>query len=201
MLVYLKMHGPQTAALLAKEFKITTEGARLHLKNLMDEDLVNAEKQVGGVGRPMVYYSISEKGTGLFPNTHGDLTVQLLNSVKTILGQKALDKLVDAREQSAMERYEKELEGVTHLEEKLEILTRIRSEEGYMAEWEKDDEGYLLIENHCPICDAAKRCQGFCHAELHTFQKALGDKVTVKRMDHIVKGARRCCYRVKQIQA
>ncbi|MBN2616143.1 MAG: transcriptional regulator [Bacteroidales bacterium] len=201
ILVYLKMHGPQTAALLAKEFKITTEGARLHLKKLIDSDLVSSEKQSNGVGRPMVYYSISEKGTDLFPNTHGDLTVQLINSVKTILGQKALDKLIDAREQAAMERYEKALKGVNFIEEKLEILARIRSEEGYMAEWKKEDGDYLLIENHCPICAAAKQCQGFCKAELHTFQKALGNNVRVERLDHIVQGARRCCYKIKNMKS
>ncbi|MBN2638722.1 MAG: transcriptional regulator [Bacteroidales bacterium] len=196
ILIYLKMHGPQTASKLAKEFSITNEGARLHLKKLLDSGLVQTEKEVIGVGRPTVYYGISEKGMELFPNTHGELTVQLLNSVKTILGQEALDKLVDAREHAAMGRYEKALKGVTKFEQKLDILTQIRSEEGYMAEWKKEDNNYLLIENHCPICDAAKQCLGFCQAELHTFQKALGNHYTVERIDHIVKGARRCCYKI-----
>jgi hypothetical protein len=35
-------------------------------------------------------------------------------------------------------------------------LARIREEEGYMAEWNPEQDGSLfLIENHCPICAAA----------------------------------------------
>jgi len=31
-----------------------------------------------------------------------------------------------------------------------------------MAEFEAEPDGsFLLIENHCPICAAAKTCQGF----------------------------------------
>lgn len=196
ILIYLKTQGRQTAAKLAKEFSITTEGTRLHLKKLQDSGLVLAEKEIAGVGRPTVYYSISKKGMELFPNAHGALTVQLLNSVKTILGQEALDKLVDAREEAAMERYEKALKGITEIEQKLDILIKIRSKEGYMAEWKREENHFLLIENHCPICDAAKQCLGFCRAELHTFQKALGNNYSVERIDHIVKGARRCCYKI-----
>jgi predicted ArsR family transcriptional regulator len=33
----------------------------------------------------------------------------------------------------------------------------LRTEEGYMAEFEAEPDGsFLLIENHCPICAAAK---------------------------------------------
>jgi predicted ArsR family transcriptional regulator len=65
-----------------------------------------------------------------------------------------------------------------------------------MAEYQKDDEGYLFIENHCPICAAATICQSFCRSELKTFQTLFGEEVDVTRIDHIVAGARRCAYRI-----
>jgi predicted ArsR family transcriptional regulator len=65
-----------------------------------------------------------------------------------------------------------------------------------MAECQAVEGGYLLIENHCPICAAATACQGFCHAERDVFQRALGGDVSVERTEHIVSGDRRCAYRI-----
>ena len=196
MLIFLKMRGLQSASVLAKEFKITNEGARLHLKKLMEEGFIQSEKASKGVGRPTELYSISEKGLKRFPDTHAELTVQLLSSIKTILGQEALNQLIEAREQETISHYEKALGKKNGAEEKLTRLAQIRSEEGYMAEWEKEEDGYLFMENHCPICAAATECQGFCRSELETFQKALGKNFSVERSEHIVKGARRCCYKI-----
>ena len=196
MLVFLKMRGPQPASALSKAFEITNEGARLHLKKLMDDGFVKSEKVSKGVGRPTVFYSLTEKGLERFPNTHAELTVQLLTSVKNVLGQDALDQLIEAREMASMERYGEALKNIDDVEEKLDRLVQIRSEEGYMAEWEKVDNGYVLVENHCPICAAATECHGFCRAELNTFRMALGENVQVDRTDHIISGARRCSYKV-----
>ncbi|MES2724598.1 MAG: MarR family transcriptional regulator, partial [Pseudomonadota bacterium] len=57
--------------------------------------------------------------------------------------------------------------------------------------------GFLLVENHCPICAAAAACQGFCRAELMVFRAVLGPGVHIERTDHILAGARRCAYRIK----
>ena len=65
-----------------------------------------------------------------------------------------------------------------------------------MAEWRKDGDGFLLLENHCPICTAATACQGFCRSELKIFRDALGADVAVERVEHILAGARRCAYRI-----
>ena len=77
------------------------------------------------------------------------------------------------------------------------MLVDIRTEERYMAAVaESDGEGYLFVENHCPICVAATTCQGFCAMELDVFRAVLGDSASVERTDHIIAGARRCAYRV-----
>ena len=65
-----------------------------------------------------------------------------------------------------------------------------------MAESRAEGDGYVLIENHCPICVAATACQGFCRSELDTFREVLGPDVSVDRVEHIVNGDRRCVYRI-----
>jgi predicted ArsR family transcriptional regulator len=66
-----------------------------------------------------------------------------------------------------------------------------------MAEARSDGRDWLLIENHCPICSAAKACTGLCANELKVFADVLGKGATVTREEHILAGARRCVYRVK----
>src|ERR1700737_5202139 len=58
------------------------------------------------------------------------------------------------------------------------------------------DGSFLLIENHCPICAAAKTCQGFCRSELELFRAAFGTEALVMRQEHLLSNGRRCVYRV-----
>src|SRR5256885_636838 len=76
------------------------------------------------------------------------------------------------------------------------VLTPLQNRGGYVAEAGAEGDGYLLVENHCPICGAAAACQGFCRAELETFRAVLGPDASVERTEHIVQGDRRCAYRV-----
>lgn len=192
----LKTRGPQPVSAVANEMNVTTEGARFHLLKLEKEGLVLATKEAKGRGRPKHIWSLTEKGHARFPDTHAELTAKLITKMRETLGQEAVDKVIEANQQSGIEAYSEELEGLSNLESKVAKLAEIRAREGYMAEYEKDEEGYLLIENHCPICTAAKLCQGFCQAELNTFQTVLGKDVNVKRVSHIIAGARRCAYRI-----
>ncbi|MEH0153016.1 metalloregulator ArsR/SmtB family transcription factor [Limibacter armeniacum] len=198
ILMILKMRGKITAAALAKELGITKEGVRLQLVKLTEEDLVETTSKREGVGRPVTYYSLSEKSTSKFPDSHAQMTVELLQSVKSLLGDNALDLLINDREKKIYQRYEDELKKATTIEKRLTKLCKIRSDEGYMAEWKKEKGEYFLIENHCPICAAATECQGFCRSELNNFRQLMGDEFLVERVQHIVSGEERCTYRIRE---
>ena len=116
--------------------------------------------------------------------------------VRREFGEEGLDRLIAGREQDALRAYGARLVGADDLAERVARLAEIRREEGYMAEVSEDDDGFVLIENHCPICAAAAICQGFCRSELDTFRRVLGEGCKVERTDHILAGARRCAYRI-----
>lgn len=192
----LKTQGPQSVKALSGEMNITVEGARFHLMKLEKEGLVESESVAEGRGRPKQIWSLTQKGHDRFPDAHADLTANLIGVMRQKLGQQALDSVIEANEKKTLSRYREELKEADNLGERVEKLADIRSREGYMAEYEQKDGGYLLVENHCPICTAAKSCQGFCRAELNIFQEVLGDEAKVERVEHIIKGARRCAYRI-----
>lgn len=193
----LKNQGPKSLKELAAELKITTEGARFQLLKLSGEGLVTSESISRGRGRPQQIWSLTDKGHSRFPDAHSSLTVRLIQNIRENLGEEALEKIIIATGKDNLRKYEELMHGAVTLEDKIRILAEIRKEEGYMAHYEKTDDGYLFLENHCPICEAAKACQDFCRTELRTFQSALGDEVVVKRIDHILAGARRCAYLIR----
>jgi predicted ArsR family transcriptional regulator len=196
LLVLLKTRGPQTAAVLGAALGITGEAARQQLVKLAADGLVEAAAAPHGVGRPAQLWGLTTKGHTRFPDTHAELTAQLIGAIRSELGEAALDKLIAARAAESLAKYTAALEGAADLGERVARLAEARTREGYMAESHAEGDGYLLVENHCPICVAATACQGFCRSERDVFEQALGDGVSVERTEHIVSGDRRCTYRI-----
>ena len=186
-----------TASVLAKDFEMTSEGMRLHLLKLEKSGLVQSESRTNGVGRPTIIYSLSSLSGKQFPDNHANLTVQILETVQRLFGADALQLVVDDKKTKDYLRYEKALENAFSLDEKLERLTDIRNREGYMAEWSREGDEWLFVENNCPICKAAAQCDGFCRAEIENIQRLLGEKMLVERTDHTVEGDRCCTYVIR----
>ncbi|MDI5836630.1 helix-turn-helix transcriptional regulator [Shewanella xiamenensis] len=192
----LKLHGPLTAKTLAEELALTTMGVRQHLQALEEAGDVDIEDRVEGRGRPTRYWGLTEQSRTHFADRHSELSLQLIDSVKTIFGDQGVDKLIEHREQTAMQQYRSALQGMTDITSRLTKLVELRTLEGYMATQEQADGAFWLLENHCPICSAATKCQNFCRSELQQFQQLFADIATVSREEHIIDGARRCAYRI-----
>jgi len=198
LLFYLKTKGPQTAGQLAKRLAVTPMAVRQHLAALLEDGLVGYEDQRGKVGRPARFWHISDCGQERFPDSHAELALGILQSVRESLGEAALSKMIEARCSQQIRAYRLRMTKAGKLlEKRVAALAALRREEGYMAEWRRAGNGdLLLIENHCPICAAAQGCQGLCEAELSLFEAVLGEGVRVERTEHIVQGDRRCVYRI-----
>ncbi|HKF74374.1 MAG TPA: metalloregulator ArsR/SmtB family transcription factor [Stellaceae bacterium] len=196
LLGVIKRRGSQRGADLAKALGVTAEAARQRLLALADAGLVAAETVRRGVGRPARLWSLTPAGHARFPDTHAELTIQLIGAIRSALGERALDRIIRGRETEIHRAYRAALGGAPTLAARVARLAELRAREGYMAEWRKDGAGFLLVENHCPICAAAAACQGFCRSELEIFRAALGPDAAVERVEHVLAGARRCAYRI-----
>lgn len=200
ILFRLKTRGPQAIADLGVAFGVTSEAVRQLLVKAEADGLVTYEDRREGRGRPKRLWRLTEVGHARFPDRHSDLTIGLLDAVRAEFGDAGLDRLIERREIDQRETYRAAVARARSLEGKVKALAELRDREGYMAEWRRDDDGSLvLIENHCPICAAAARCQNLCRSELRIFEDALGPAARVERTDHVLAGARRCAYRVTPI--
>jgi predicted ArsR family transcriptional regulator len=198
ILLALKTRGSLSTAELAGLLDVTGEATRQQLVRLEAEGLVRGERQGGSVGRPKQRWSLTDRAQQRFPDAHPELTVQLIRGIERTLGSAALDRVIDARAAEQRKTYQEALGTARTLRERLDRLAAVRTAEGYMATVGKDRDGYLLVENHCPICAAATACQGFCRSELALFRELLGPGVEVERTEHVLAGGRRCAYRIRE---
>ena len=195
---HLKMRGPQSVKILAKQLDMTTMGARQHLADLQQKSYVSQTREERQTrGRPVHMWKLAEKGHQQFPDTHAQITLELIDVIRSRFGEESLNQLIDQRNLRIQDHYQGELDASgPKLEDKISRLCELRSAEGFMAEVRLLPEGWLLIENHCPIYAAAESCQQFCRSELAMFQHLFTDLAAVDRVDYLLAGARRCAYKI-----
>lgn len=194
----LKTRGPQSVKILSNQMAMTTMGIRQHLLDLQTKGLVTqteAEKQ--NRGRPIHLWTLTKAGHNRYPDSHAQVTVELINVIKSSFGEAGLKQVVSQRAEQVTQGYQASLAKLpSDLGTQINGLADLRSDEGYMAEVRLLPDGWLLIENHCPICAAAQECQQFCSTELETFRTLLGQQASIERVDHLLNGARRCAYKI-----
>ena len=192
----LKRGGPQSAGALAEQLGVTAMAVRLHLYDLAEEGLLEETSKPQGRGRPTKIWSLTEAAARAFPDAHQGLALEMIGSIREMFGEEGLAKVIDRHSDSQLTAYREQLSGLDSIGARVRRLTELRTAEGYMAAAAQDGDDWLLIENHCPICSAAKACTRLCANELDVFRKALGPDTSVTREDHLLAGARRCVYRI-----
>ena len=199
ILYFIKTKGPVSTATLAKTLDMTGEAARQQVQKLVAAGLIDGRQEAqAGAGRPRQNWVLTEAGNARFPDTHAQLTIKLIGSVRQLFGEAGLDKLITQREEESRSAYALAC-SAPDLPTRLRQLATVRDEEGYMARVEADGDDWLLIEDHCPICAAARTCQGFCRSELQLFQEVVGPGATIVREQHVLANAMRCVYRIRAL--
>lgn len=199
ILFLLKSHGPQSAAELGEQLQMTSMGARQHLMTLEADGWVSFNDEARGRGRPVRLWHLTEQAWQRFPDSHSELTLQLIDNIQQLFGEVGMERLIAQREQQQLARYQAELTQPT-MADRLAALTAQRTREGYMADFRQEEDGsWLLWESHCPICAAASACRGFCRSELALFRRLLAP-AEVEREQYLLEGDHRCLYRIKPQQ-
>src|SRR5262245_23788185 len=107
---------------------------RQHLYELQQQKLVAAEERPVPRGRPAKYWHLTPQADQLFPQAYAELSVALIDAVGRAYGKDGLLRVLDARYQSQRSAYTEQIPASLPLREKLKLLARIRTNEGYMAE-------------------------------------------------------------------
>lgn len=198
----LKMRGDLSSSLLAEALGVSAMAVRQHLRELEGEGDVSSTDVSSGKGRPTKRWTLTERANRHFADRHRELVMDLFDELRESLGPDDFGAVLIKRGETQVELYRDRIDLSLSMEEQVQALAEIRDQEGYMAEAQEGPDGScLLIENHCPICAAAKSCSKLCSVELDVFRRSIDEGVSVKRVEHILEGSRRCVYQFSPKQA
>jgi predicted ArsR family transcriptional regulator len=184
-----------TISELAEAVGINPISVRHHLTNLQMEALVEAEEERHGVGRPRLVYFLTENGLEKFPTRYLRLTTRLLTQMKEQLPQPVVSAMFKQVATDLASQHEEQLKGLT-IEERLDALQDLLAEEGFVVEWEKKDESYLIHEITCPYLQVGQNHPEICNVDETLISKMLA--VPTSKVQCILSGAAHCTYVVPQ---
>jgi DeoR family suf operon transcriptional repressor len=193
VLVALKHAQPLTARDLADRLGVSPNAVRHHLKELEAEGLIEYGREQRGVGAPTFAYKLSAHGEASFPRAYEETLTGILERVSEKQGREAAVGMFVEHYEALSRRLNAELEGVSP-ERRLEAVTRVMSDAGYMAEWDERGGGFHLAEHNCALRAVAERFPEICAAEERFLSRVLD--ASVERRAHIVSGCNACEYSI-----
>jgi predicted ArsR family transcriptional regulator len=182
---------------MAKELGITEMAVRRHLNTLERDGLIASTLVRQSMGRPVHLYSLTEQADELFPKNYHHLALDILEEINQgVDGASAIYRLFRSREEKLFRQYRPRMKD-KNLEERVRTLADVQNRGGYMAEWERDEQGdYLLHEYNCPITQVAHQYTQACGCELSLFERLL--ETQIERTECLTKGGGRCTYRIRR---
>jgi DeoR family suf operon transcriptional repressor len=188
----LKKRGEQGADQLATATGLTISAVRQQLNALQKDGLVAFTERRAGPGRPRHLYHLTAAAEGLYPRAYAELTNELLDYVGDAQPE-LVDEIFRRRRQRRIDNAMIRLEG-KDFAGKVNELTSILDEDGYLAEAIAQVDGsYLVVEHNCAILGIALRYGQACGTELD-FIKTILPQARVERTSHMIQGAPNCSY-------
>ncbi len=182
---------------LAEAADISPITVRHHLNGLMADGIIESRSVRRKVGRPFHVYSLTEKGLELFPKKYFSLISRLLDEIKDQLPTDAVGHLFSGVVEKIVEDHRAEFEDIP-FEDKFDYVVKLLAQEGFLAEWQKTDNGYRVIEYSCPYLS-----MGHKHTEVCSLDKELMISVLntpVNQHSCMLDGDEACHFVVETIQ-
>jgi predicted ArsR family transcriptional regulator len=193
----LKERGQATVEELADAVGLTQMAVRHHLNVLQAENLVarSSVRREHRPGRPQQLYALTNAADELFPEDYYRLADQLLDEMKASLGPSALDKLF----RGIANRLAAEAPSIRPARanfERLDDLVRFLGENGFVAHWRPEGDGYAIQLLTCPYRQIARDHQEVCRLDSHLIGSMLETEPV--RATCMARGEAYCTYRVSQ---
>src|SRR4030042_4454230 len=94
ILQHLQRNGRATVKELGQLLGLTSTGIRQPLTVLERDGLVFAREERGGVGRPTLVYSLTDKAETLFPRSYDELANNLLEEIRASEGRERMYQIL-----------------------------------------------------------------------------------------------------------
>ena len=193
----LLLNQQRTVNELADAVDINPISVRHHVNKLEAEGLIQSIEERHGVGRPRLVYSLTNKGMEQFPQRYLQLTLRLLEQLKSNLPEEVLSDLF----KEVAEGIAGDLTGQIDLEElslkeRLELLKEALVAEGFMVTLEEDEGNYYVVEASCPYHHVGENYPEVCVVDKELIAHFAAS--SPERVECILDGDKQCKYTIKR---
>lgn len=191
ILISLLKNPQSTVSDLAKVVSINPISVRHHINSLLAENLIKAEEERHGVGRPRLVYSLTEDGLEKFPTRYFRLINRILVHVKDSMTSDQISNIFKDIAKDVATDHQENLKSL-NFDQKLSYIEGFMEEEGFVMDWEKNDNQYIIHEVTCPYFHVVQT-----HPEVCRFDQALISEllnVPLNKSNCVLSGDHRCSY-------
>jgi DeoR family suf operon transcriptional repressor len=191
ILQILQRDGGATVAHMARQLNLSIGTLRHHVSILERDGLLTREKVRQRIGRPQHHFRLSAKGKESFPKRYDSLSCELVAQIKATFGAKGLTALLDRMSQEALEKYDLSNMGRS-VSERADFLIGILEQEGFVANWEQQDDKLQITQHTCPYHAVTKEHPEICQYDTKLISIVLD--APVKRTSCMSCGDRACTF-------
>ena len=193
----LLLNQERTVNELAESVGINPISVRHHVNKLEAEGLIQSEEERHGVGRPRLVYSLTNKGMEQFPQRYLQLTLRLLEQLKSNLPEEVLGDLFREVAEGIAGDFTRHVNlDELELKERLELLQQALVAEGFMVDLEEDDNNFYVIEASCPYHHVGEDYPEICVVDEELIAHFANSNP--ERLECILDGDKQCKYMIKR---
>lgn len=182
---------------LAEEVGINGISIRHHLAALEADNLVTSSEERHGVGRPRLVYSLTEKGAEQFPTSYLRLTHRLLTLLKETTSQEIISDLFSKMGKEIVAEYDFDFGNISDIE-RLNKIKQILTKEGFIVNWEKEENSFRLKTLSCPYFQIGFEHPEVCNLDYAVISAFFSDPVIIKSC--IFEGDKHCTFEIQRNQ-
>jgi DeoR family suf operon transcriptional repressor len=180
---------------LAEAVDINPISVRHHIARLEAEGLATSEEERHGVGRPRRLYFLTEAGQEHFPSRYMRLTIRLLEQLKGSMPEPMVSQLFTQMAQDMADEVKTQARGLD-MEQRLDLVTGLLSDEGFTVQWEKQGNQYLIREISCPYYRVGQNHPEVCSMDQTLISTVLA--VPAEKVNCVLNGDAHCTYMIEQ---
>jgi predicted ArsR family transcriptional regulator len=181
---------------LAEEVDINPISVRHHIAKLEATRLVDSHEEKHGVGRPRRVYFLTERGRERFPTRYLRLTLRLLEQLKETMPQPMVDRLFTQIAKDLASEYRDDLDDLT-MEERLDLVTDLLTQEGFTVEWEREGDNYRIRESNCPYYHVGQTHPEVCSVDQTLISTLLS--IPAQKVKCMLHGDSHCTYLITDL--
>lgn len=203
LLDLIKRRGTVSVDTAAYQTDLAKTTLREHFLQLERDGYIRREYVRSGPGRPSLEYELTSKGNSLYPSHESALMREIVRFLKEKGWEETVEEFFEAfwdrRMEEAGERMDKLPDG--DITGRIEVLMEMLEEEGFMPEYELDEQKQSLNvrECNCPFSELVKETRLPCRLEALFYEKLFNTEV--KRTSYIAEGDHSCTYDISLEQS